>query len=106
MISVGDHRTRKKDVLERVTRQNLTTEAMMRMARERRSEERIAKKSVEVKRAVRERDAVQAETGRKKSLEIGRAVEERDARERDMRRGEGPSVIVHTPSNEVEEKRR
>jgi hypothetical protein len=35
LISVGDHRTRKKDVLERMFRQALTEEALKRMARSR-----------------------------------------------------------------------
>lgn len=51
VISIGDHRTRKKDVLERIKRQELTQEAISRMAEERQGEERIARKSLEVRRA-------------------------------------------------------
>lgn len=78
LISVGDRRTRKKDVLERIERQNLTQEALERMAKKRQSEEKIAQKSEEVSRAVQERDQEVME------------IEEQIA---------GPSLVVHTPTN-------
>jgi hypothetical protein len=53
IISIGDHRTRKKDVLERINRQELTQEAIHRMAKERKSEEHIGRKSVEVSRVAK-----------------------------------------------------
>lgn len=80
LISVGDHRTRKKDVFERVERQNLTEEAMGRMAKARHSEEKIARKSLEASRAVADRDQEQQE------------------------QAAGPSVIVHTPTHEDDKK--
>lgn len=56
LISVGDHRTRKKDVLERITRQQLTQEALGRMAEERKAEPHISRKSMEATRAAQERE--------------------------------------------------
>lgn len=54
LISIGDHRTRKKDVLERITRQELTREALGRMAEERTEEPHIGRKSMEATRAAQE----------------------------------------------------
>ena len=51
LISVGDHRTRKKDVLERIHRQELTEEALGRMAEERKEDPKIADKNSEANRA-------------------------------------------------------
>ncbi len=51
LISVGDHRTRKKDVLERLKRQELTQEALTRMAKERADADHIGRMNVEVSRA-------------------------------------------------------
>lgn len=56
LISVGDHRTRKKDVLERIHRQELTEEALGRMAEERKSDPVIGSKSEEASRAVKQQD--------------------------------------------------
>ena len=80
LISVGDRRTRKKDVLERIERQNLTEEALERMAKKRQSEE-IARKRDEASEAVAERD-----------LELQRDVDQ-------TQQVAGPSMIVHQPSN-------
>jgi len=54
LISVGDHRTRKKDVLERITRQELTQEALGRMAEKRKTEPHIGRKSMEASRAAQQ----------------------------------------------------
>ncbi|KAF2760375.1 hypothetical protein EJ05DRAFT_436111 [Pseudovirgaria hyperparasitica] len=43
LISVGDHRSRKKDVVERMFRQTLTEEAMARMAHKKKREEKEAR---------------------------------------------------------------
>lgn len=75
VISIGDHRTRKKDVLERINRQNLTEEALGRMAKQRKSEEQIVRKSMEASRA-----------------------NEEFAKEQKQR--EAPELMVHTPTNE------
>ena len=71
LISIGDHRTRKKDVLERIKRQELTEEALERMAEERQEEPHIGRKSLEASRAQQEKE--QEEQGRK-SLEVNRAA--------------------------------
>lgn len=74
VISVGDHRTRKKDVLERVNRQNLTEEALERMAAAKKSEEIPTRKSLDVRRTkeqvaranaaeAQEREMIEQETG-------------------------------------------
>lgn len=79
LISIGDHRTRKKDVLERIHRQELTHEAISRMAAERQGEqeeERFARKSLEVSRA--------------------KAAEER-ARETELEAQQMPPAIVAAP---------
>ncbi len=85
IISVGDHRTRKKDVIERIERQNLTQEALERMAAKRQDEAKIAKKSVEVSRAVAERDQQQMD------------LQEQTA---------GPSLVVQTPTRVEEAKKK
>ena len=56
VISVGDHRTRKKDVLERIARQNLTEEALRRMAKER-QDAGIAQKSQQASDVLAEEEA-------------------------------------------------
>jgi Protein of unknown function (DUF2985) len=43
LISVGDHKTRKKDVLERMSRQELTSEAIAKIERKRKKEEKRRK---------------------------------------------------------------
>ena len=55
VISIGDKRTRKKDVLERIFRQELTEEAIGRMAKERQSTE-IARKSTQATKALEEQE--------------------------------------------------
>lgn len=82
IISVGDHRTRKKDVLERIFRQELTEEAISRMAAERKEDEHITRKSMEAHRAAR----IQ-EQSRENEL-----VPEQHAA--------GPSIVEHAPSND------
>ena len=68
LISVGDHRTRKKDVLERITRQQLTQEALGRMAEERKAEPHIGRKSLEATRAAKELEAQEEEAERQRSI--------------------------------------
>ena len=65
LISVGDHRTRKKDVLERIARQQLTQEALHRMAEERRAEPHISRKSMEASRAQMEKEQREEEERQK-----------------------------------------
>lgn len=77
LISVGDHRTRKKDVLERINRQELTQEALERMAKERQGEEHIGRKSVEVSRA---------------------AMAQERAREHELERQQMPDIIKTQPT--------
>ena len=86
LISIGDHRTRKKDVLERLNRQELTQEAISRMTKEREghNQERVARKSMEVRRA---------------------AASQERARENEMEALHMPSVITTTPSHDQEEKK-
>jgi hypothetical protein len=78
LISVGDHRTRKKDVLERINRQELTQEALERMAKERQGEDHIGRKSVEVSRA---------------------AVAQERAREFEMEQQQMPNIIKTAPTS-------
>lgn len=82
LISVGDHRTRKKDVLERINRQQLTQEALGRMAEERKEEPYIGRKSMEATRAAQE-------------------LQEREEEEQ-QRAIAGPSIVG--PSNSKETK--
>jgi C4-dicarboxylate-specific signal transduction histidine kinase len=76
LISVGDHRTRKKDVLERINRQNLTEEALERMAKERKSTD-LVRKQEEAKQA-----------------------NEQEAKERQQEESIEPAVMVQAPTNE------
>ncbi|KAK3706496.1 hypothetical protein LTR37_012706 [Vermiconidia calcicola] len=78
LISIGDKRTRKKDVLERMHRQELTEEALERMANERKEEEHIGRKSVEASRATKQREeALERERQRQQAgATIGPTVKE------------------------------
>ena len=76
LISVGDHRTRKKDVLERITRQELTQEALGRMAEERKAEPHIGRKSLEATRAAKEREEREEEAERQRSVAAGPSMVE------------------------------
>ena len=69
MIMIGDRRTRKKDVVERLFRQQLTEEAMRKMEKKRIKEER---RSLQIERTSTQIERPGAQIGRS-SAQIGRS---------------------------------
>ena len=97
VISIGDHRTRKKDVLERIHRQELTEEALGRMAEERNQDPQIIKKSYEASRVVKEQERQESA---RKSVEVNRAARGEEMRE-EQRREAGASSADWTLKKET-----
>lgn len=92
IISVGDHRTRKKDVLERIFRQELTEEAMGRMAEERQSQD-LVRKATEASQAVKQQAKGRHSMDAQRSQNI-------DETKRNNEAGASmPAIVEHTPSN-------
>jgi hypothetical protein len=115
MIMIGDRRTRKKDVVERLFRQELTEEAMKKMEKRKVKEERKSmqlereeRKSMQVDREERksmqvdreERKSMQVDREERKSMQIDREGRKSTQLERASMQVDRPVVEPESPQHE------
>ncbi|OOQ91217.1 integral membrane protein [Penicillium brasilianum] len=95
LIMIGDRRTRKKDVVERLFRQELTEEAMKKMEKRKIKEER---KSMQLERE--ERKSTQIDREGRKSTQIDREGRKSAQLERASMKADRPVVEPESPQHE------